>query len=100
LDFTTDDEKANIELIYNSAMDSLTEDDRKLPAVQNMLPLLKKGVGIHHGGLLPILKEVTEILFGDGLVKLLCATETFSMGLNMPAKTCIFTVRSPLHLLP
>ena len=91
LDFTTEDEKANVDVIYNSAMDSLTDDDRKLPAVQNMLPLLRRGIGIHHGGLLPIIKEVTEILFQEGYVKLLCATETFSMGLNMPAKTCIFT---------
>jgi ATP-dependent RNA helicase DOB1 len=48
-------------------------------------------VGIHHGGLLPILKEVTEILFGEGLIKCLFATETFAMGINMPAKTVVFT---------
>lgn len=52
-----------------------------------ILPLLKKGVGIHHGGLLPILKEVIEILFQESLVKCLFATETFAMGINMPAKT-------------
>ena len=34
-----------------------------------MLPLLKRGIGIHHGGLLPILKEVIEILFSEGLIK-------------------------------
>jgi ATP-dependent RNA helicase DOB1 len=48
-------------------------------------------LGIHHGGLLPILKEVIEILFQESLVKVLFATETFSMGLNMPAKTVVFT---------
>ena len=41
----------------------LSADDKKLPAVEGVLPLLKKGIGIHHGGLLPILKEVIEILF-------------------------------------
>ena len=56
-----------------------------------MLPLLQRGIGIHHGGLLPILKEVIEILFGEGLVKVLFATETFAMGLNMPARTVVFT---------
>ncbi len=56
-----------------------------------MLPLLKRGIGIHHSGLLPLLKEVIEILFQEGLVKALFATETFSMGLNMPARTCVFT---------
>eukprot|EP00658_Telonema_sp_P-2_P077605 TRINITY_DN7057_c0_g1_i3.p1 TRINITY_DN7057_c0_g1~~TRINITY_DN7057_c0_g1_i3.p1 ORF type:complete len:640 (-),score=205.72 TRINITY_DN7057_c0_g1_i3:80-1894(-) len=51
----------------------------------------KRGIGIHHSGLLPILKEVIEILFQEGYVKALFATETFSMGLNMPAKTVVFT---------
>lgn len=47
--------------------------------------------GIHHSGLLPLLKETIEILFGEGLIKALFATETFAMGLNMPAKTVVFT---------
>lgn len=42
-------------------------------------------------GLLPILKETTEILFAEGLIKALFATETFAMGLNMPARTVLFT---------
>jgi hypothetical protein len=37
--------------------------------VENVLPLLKKGIGIHHSGLLPLLKETIEILFGEGLIK-------------------------------
>lgn len=56
-----------------------------------MLPLLKRGIGIHHGGLLPILKELVEILFAESLIKVLFATETFAMGLNMPARTVLFT---------
>ena len=52
---------------------------------------LLKGIGIHHSGLLPLLKEIVEILFGKGLIKLLFATETFAVGVNMPAKTVIFT---------
>merc|ERR1711892_525351 len=69
----------------------LSEEDRGLPQVENVLPLLKRGIGIHHGGLLPILKETIEILFGEGLIKALFATETFAMGLNMPARTVLFT---------
>lgn len=91
LDFNDEDEKALVETVFTNAMDSLREDDRRLPQVEQVLPLLKRGIGIHHGGLLPILKEVIEILFGEGLVKVLFATETFAMGLNMPAKTVIFT---------
>lgn len=56
-----------------------------------MLPVLKKGIGIHHGGLLPLIKEVVEILFQEGLLKILFSTETFSLGLNMPARTVVFT---------
>jgi len=91
LDFNTDEEKSMVEQVFNNAMDSLSEDDKSLPQVDSILPLLKRGIGIHHGGLLPILKEVIEIMFGEGLLKCLFATETFSMGLNMPAKTVVFT---------
>lgn len=55
------------------------------------MPMLKRGIGLHHSGLLPIIKEVIEILFQEGLLKVLFATETFSTGLNMPAKTVVFT---------
>ena len=68
-------------------MTVLSEEDRSLPQVQNVLPLLKRGIGIHHGGLLPILKETTEILFGEGLIKALFATETFAMGKSTQIKT-------------
>lgn len=45
---------------------------------------------MHHGHLLPIAKEIVEILFSEGLIKVLLATETFAMGINMPTKTVIF----------
>jgi ATP-dependent RNA helicase DOB1 len=57
-----------------------------------MLPhILRRGIGIHHGGLIPIVKEVIELLFQEGLLKVLFTTETFAMGINMPAKTVVFT---------
>ena len=52
--------------------------------------MVQKGIAYHHSGLVPILKEVVEILFGKGLVKVLFATETFAVGVNMPTKTVIF----------
>lgn len=91
LDFNTMEEKKLVDEVFENAMDVLTEEDRKLPQVENVLPLLRRGIGIHHGGLLPILKETIEILFGEGLIKALFATETFAMGLNMPARTVLFT---------
>ena len=91
LDFNTPEEKKLVDEVFQNAMMVLNEEDRALPQVENVLPLLKRGIGIHHGGLLPILKETTEILFGEGLIKALFATETFAMGLNMPARTVLFT---------
>ncbi len=89
--FNNDSEKAMVRKVFTSAIESLSEEDRELPQIQNILPLLEKGIGVHHSGLLPILKETIEILFQEGLIKVLFATETFSIGLNMPAKTVVFT---------
>lgn len=91
LDFNNEEEKGLVTQVFENALMSLSEDDRTLPQVVTILPLLKRGIGIHHGGLLPILKEVLEILFQEGLIKCLFATETFSIGINMPAKTVVFT---------
>lgn len=91
LDFNSDDEKDALTKIFNNAIALLPEVDRELPQIKHILPLLRRGIGIHHSGLLPILKEVIEILFQEGFLKVLFATETFSIGLNMPAKTVVFT---------
>lgn len=91
LDFNTDDEREALTKIFNNAIELLPDADKELPQIKNILPLLRRGIGIHHSGLLPILKEIIEILFQEGLLKVLFATETFSIGLNMPAKTVVFT---------
>ncbi|KHN95494.1 ATP-dependent RNA helicase DOB1 [Metarhizium album ARSEF 1941] len=91
LSFNDDSEKAMVRKVFHSAIESLTEQDRELPQIAHLLPLLERGVGVHHSGLLPILKETIEILFQESLIKVLVATETFSIGLNMPAKTVVFT---------
>lgn len=56
--------------------------------MRKMLPL---GIGVHHAGLLPIVKEIVEILYSKGLLKILFATTSFSIGLNMPTRTVVFT---------
>lgn len=91
MDVTDDEEKKLIDEVFNNAIMTLGDEDRELPQVQSMLPLLRRGLGIHHGGLLPMLKEVVEILFQESLLKVLFSTETFAMGINMPAKTVVFT---------
>lgn len=52
--------------------------------------LLMRGIAYHHSGLMPLLKEIIEILFARGLVKVLFCTETFAVGINMPTKTAVF----------
>ena len=89
--FNDDSEKAMVTKVFDSAIESLSEEDKKLPQITHILPLLRRGIGVHHSGLLPILKETIEILFQENLIKVLFATETFSIGLNMPAKTVVFT---------
>jgi superfamily II RNA helicase len=62
-----------------------------LPEYINTVKLLRKGVGIHHAGLIPILREMTELLFTRGFIKILFCTETMSVGINLPVRTTIFT---------
>lgn len=63
----------------------------KLPEYIDLINLLKKGIAIHHAGMMPILREIVELLFEKNYIKLLFATETFAVGINMPTKTVIFT---------
>lgn len=58
---------------------------------QEIFALAAKGVCYHHAGLLPPLKEIIQELFSAGLIKVLFVTETFAAGVNMPAKTVVFT---------
>lgn len=63
----------------------------KLPEYINIVAKLRKGVGIHHAGLMPVLREMIELLFAKGFIKILFCTETMSVGINLPVKTTIFT---------
>uniref|UniRef100_A0A671WY73 SKI2 subunit of superkiller complex n=1 Tax=Sparus aurata TaxID=8175 RepID=A0A671WY73_SPAAU len=90
MDLTTSIEKAEIHSFFQKSLSRLRGGDRQLPQILVMRDLLKRGIAVHHSGILPILKEVTEMLFSRGLVKVLFATETFAMGVNMPARTVVF----------
>jgi len=52
--------------------------------------LVTKGIAYHHAGMLPALKDIIERLFNDKMLKFIFTTETFALGINMPAKTVIF----------
>ncbi|KAJ3895777.1 antiviral helicase [Lentinula edodes] len=94
-DLCTSVEKSEVHVAIEKALSRLKGNfagsDKKLPQLARMRDLLSRGIGVHHGGLLPIIKELVEILFARGLVKILFATETFAMGVNMPARCVVFS---------
>jgi len=62
-----------------------------LPEYHQMVGLLRKGVAVHHSGILPPIREMVELLFLKGFIKILFCSETLAVGINMPVKTVIFT---------
>lgn len=90
-DFCTSQEKSHIHMIVEKSVARLRPEDRALPQIIRIRELLSRGIAVHHGGLLPIVKELVELLFAQTLVKVLFATETFAMGLNLPTRTVVFS---------
>ena len=62
----------------------------ELPEYKTLVSMLEKGIAYHHGGMMQVLKEMVELLFDQGYIKMLFATETFAVGINMPTKTVVF----------
>jgi len=107
--------RKNVEMCASEITISLLEDDSKipytvrkeceqiirklpnfkeyleLPEYETLVRLLEKGIGIHHSGMIPILREIVEIMISKNNIKLLFATESFAIGLDCPIKTAIFT---------
>lgn len=76
---------------FNYMFKSFEATYGKLEQVTTVKNLLMKGIAFHHSGLIPILKEIIEIIFQKGLIRILFATETFAVGVNMPTRTVVFT---------
>ena len=90
LDLTSPQEKLEVEAELGDRLQAIADDDERkvfLDAVDTKL--LRRGVAMHHAGMLPYAKETVEVLFQRGLVKVVFATETLSLGLNMPARACV-----------
>ncbi len=90
-DLVTNSETADIKHIIKFHLNRYKDSLQVSEQYFQLTNLLEKGVAYHHSGLLPMLKEIVEILFTKGLVKVLFATETFAVGLNLPTKTVVFT---------
>jgi superfamily II RNA helicase len=67
------------------------EEYLHLPEYITLVSLLEKGIATHHSKMLPVFREIVEIFFARGYIKLLFATESVAIGLNLPVRTCIFT---------
>lgn len=69
LDLTTQREKYAISHFFEECIRSLKEPDRNIPQIILMRDILKRGIGVHHSGILPIIKEIVEMLFQNRLLK-------------------------------
>jgi len=94
-DFLNSDEKNRITKMFDGLLDKFNISSS--PHINFLGPLIKRGIAYHHAGLLPTLKEIIERLFTTGLIKLIFTTETFALGINMPAKTVIFNSLSKFY---
>ncbi|CAO2179355.1 unnamed protein product [Urochloa humidicola] len=86
MDLNTEDEKAKIDSMIN-----IYFEERSRDLLSKNLNGIRRGITVQHSGLIPMIREFVELLFLEGLVKVLFATETLSMGVNLPVKTVVFT---------
>ena len=92
LDLTSPTEKQRIADIVAARMADVAEDDeRKLYRSLLNREMLAQGVAVHHAGLLPFVKELVEVLFQAGLIKVVFATETLALGIHMPARAVVIS---------
>jgi len=107
--------RKNVELCAHEITTNLLEDDSKIPYIvrreceqiirkfpnyaeylelpeyNELVGLLEKGIGIHHSGMIPVLREIVELMISKKYIKLLFATESFAIGLDCPIKTAVFS---------
>lgn len=69
----------------------LGEEGMKLSQYWMLRGMLSKGVAVHHSGLIPVFKEIIEVIFDKGWIRVMFVTETFSVGINMPTKCVVFS---------
>ena len=86
---TNREEREEIRRVANGLLATLSDEDRRVLETREWLTGLERGVAAHHAGLLPGFKAVVEQLFQRRLVKLVFATETLALGINMPARAVV-----------
>src|SRR5207248_6889205 len=89
LRLSSEEERAQIRAIVEAKVETLSDDDLAVLGYGRWLAGLEAGVGAHHAGMVPPFKEAVEACFARGLVKAVFATETLSLGINMPARSVV-----------
>ena len=89
LRLTSSDERAEIRRIAEDHTDALSDEDLEVLRYGEWITGLEAGLAAHHAGMVPPMKEAVEEAFGAGLVKMVFATETLSLGINMPARSVV-----------
>jgi ATP-dependent RNA helicase HelY len=89
LRFTSDDDRVRIRRIIDARLEALDPSDLTVLGYGQFLAQLEAGLAPHHAGMVPPFKEVVEACFVEGLVKVVFATETLAVGINMPARTVV-----------
>ena len=88
MNLLTPEESAEASAIYDEHINKFNLQNYL--SSQNLRRLIEHGTAFHHAGMLPPQKDIVEVLFSKNLIKLLFATETFAVGINMPARTVVF----------
>ena len=82
-------ERAAIRVVAERRADALDDEDLRVLGYDEWLEGLERGVAAHHAGLVPVFRETVEECFAAGLLKVVFATETLSLGINMPARSVV-----------
>lgn len=88
-DLVSPEQQVQIDAVLETYAESLRPEDRDLEQVKVMSRLARLGIGFHHAGLLPVLKQLVEVLFSRGLMQIVFATDTLALGVNMPARSVV-----------
>ncbi len=89
LRLTTADERVRIRALAEQHVEALSDADLDVLHYDSWLAGLEQGIAAHHAGMVPPFKEAVEACFAEGLVKVVFATETLALGINMPARTVV-----------
>ena len=89
LRLTTPEERARIRELVEDSVERLSDDDLRTLDYGPWSAALEAGIAPHHAGLVPAFRQAVERCFSEGLLKLVFATETLALGINMPARTVV-----------